>query len=224
MSNQTVKNAALVDSWGRTQLSGGTRLKRTPHEEVGPSYPVVKPPDRGWDLTLNPATGKRAQGTILYLSGRVLDTEGQPISGAKVEIWQANTYGRYTHPHDPNPAPLDPEFEGYGIKITAEDGRYSFRTIKPGPYPTSASPGWWRPSHIHFEVTTATDRFTTQMYFEGEPLNESDELLARHRRLGAADRVMSRRVPLSEGQEPNAMAVTFDIVLPSPLRRTARRE
>jgi protocatechuate 3,4-dioxygenase beta subunit len=68
-------------------------LRRTPHEEVGPMYPVQKPADRGYDLTLNPKNGKRASGQILYLSGRVLNTHGEPIAGARVELWQTNEQG-----------------------------------------------------------------------------------------------------------------------------------
>ena len=60
------------------------KLRRTPHEEVGPMYPVIKPVDRGYDLTVNPKTGERAAGQILYLSGRVLDTDGNAIVGARV--------------------------------------------------------------------------------------------------------------------------------------------
>ena len=83
------------------------KLRRTPHEEVGPMYPVVKPVDRGFDLTVNPANGEQAKGQVVYLSGRVLDTTGAPIAGAHVELWQTNMHGRYDHPADPNPAPLD---------------------------------------------------------------------------------------------------------------------
>jgi hypothetical protein len=45
--------------------------------------------------------------------GQVLTVGGQPVKGARVELWQANTHGRYTHPSDTNPAPLDPNFEGF---------------------------------------------------------------------------------------------------------------
>ena len=99
--------------------------------------------------------------------GRFLNMKGEPIPGARVEIWQANTYGRYTHPGDTNPAPLDPNFEGYGVQITDAEGRYRFKTIKPGAYP--AAQGWTRPPHIHFKVETKTNWLVTQMYFYGEP-------------------------------------------------------
>jgi protocatechuate 3,4-dioxygenase beta subunit len=117
------------------------KLRRTPHEEVGPMYPVVKPADRGFDLTVNPANGETAKGQVVYLSGRVLDTTGAAIAGAHVELWQTNMHGRYDHPADPNPAPLDENFEGFGTAVTGADGRYAFKTIKPAAYHGSG-PGW----------------------------------------------------------------------------------
>src|SRR3989441_12578105 len=70
--------------------------------------------------------------TTLFRSvtGRVVDEECRPVKGAMVEIWQANTRGRYTHVADPNPAPKDPNFLGFGEATTDADGKYSFKTIK----------------------------------------------------------------------------------------------
>jgi len=67
--------------------------------------------------------------------GRVLNRNGQPIQGARMEIWQANARGRYTHPGDVNPAPLDPNFEGFAVLTTDAEGRYRMKTVKPGAYP-----------------------------------------------------------------------------------------
>jgi protocatechuate 3,4-dioxygenase beta subunit len=188
------------------------KLRRTPHEEVGPMYPVVKPADRGYDLTINPANGEKADGQVVYLSGRVIDTNGNPIAGAHVELWQTNMHGRYDHPADPNPAPLDENFEGFGTAVTDADGRYAFKTIKPAPYPASA-PGWWRPPHIHFDVQTDYSRLCTQMYFPGEPLNDEDLLIARHRKLGDGELIVAKPEALPPGAEAGAVALTFDLVL-----------
>ncbi|MEO8428189.1 MAG: hypothetical protein ABI651_13850 [Verrucomicrobiota bacterium] len=67
--------------------------------------------------------------------GRVLDIKGEPVKGARVEIWQANAHGRYVHPLDSNPAPLDPNFQGSAVQATDKEGHYRFKTIKPGAYP-----------------------------------------------------------------------------------------
>jgi protocatechuate 3,4-dioxygenase, beta subunit len=188
------------------------KLRRTPHEEVGPMYPVKKPADRGYDLTINPANGQRAAGQILYLSGRVIDTNGKPIAAAMVELWQTNEHGRYKHPADPNPAQLDENFDGWGFAITDTEGGWKFKTIKPAAYPASA-PGWWRPPHIHFDVTTDYCRMCTQMYFPGEPLNDKDLLISRHRALGDGELIIAKPALLPAGAEPDAIALTFDVVV-----------
>lgn len=190
-------------------------LPRTPSEELGPMYPVDKPDDRGTDLVRSATTGKDVEGQILYVRGQVRDLTGAPVRGAEVEIWHADPHGRYPHPCDLNPAPLDPSFSGWA-KITADkDGHFRLRSTKPGPYPTS-TPGWWRPPHVHFQVTTPHDRLVTQMYFPGEELNEQDELLTRHRRLKQDDRVTACVLPLEDGMEKGALSIEFDIVLPTP--------
>jgi protocatechuate 3,4-dioxygenase beta subunit len=145
----------------------------------------------------------------------VLDLTGQLLAGAMVEVWHADPHGRYPHPSDLNPAQIDPNFTGYGVTTTVADGGFKFRTTKPGPYPTSTK-GWWRPPHIHFQVTTQWDRLVTQMYFPGEELNDKDELLTRHRRLNQADRVVAKWLPLEAGMEPTALHIAFNIVAPTP--------
>ena len=135
--------------------------RRTPDQVMGPFYPLTKPLDRGADLTTIPGKPGRAHGQVIHLMGRVLDMKGKPVAGARVEIWQANTHGRYVHPSDTNPAPLDPNFEGFGVQITDREGRYRFKTIKPDGYPTHI-PGWKRPPHIHFDVTGKVDKLVTQ--------------------------------------------------------------
>ena len=112
-----------------------TELLRTPDQILGPFYPVRRTPIETGDLTQS----GRAAGTVLYLSGRVLTCAGKPVTGARVEIWQANAHGRYDHPHDTNPAPLDPNFSGFAVTATGADGCYAFKTIRPVAYP--AAPG-----------------------------------------------------------------------------------
>ncbi|MGE5841982.1 MAG: protocatechuate 3,4-dioxygenase [Deltaproteobacteria bacterium] len=180
----------------------------TPEQVSGPFYPVAKPTDKDADLTFIQGKPGRAQGQILHLAGRVLNLKGEPIQGVEVEIWQANTFGRYTHPSDPNPAALDPNFEGYGVQVTDSEGRYRFKTIKPGAYPASAT--WTRPPHIHFSVTGKSYRLITQLYFEGEPLNEEDLILK-----NTADKksLITKLVPAVKDIEPDALAAQWDIVL-----------
>ena len=87
--------------------------------------------------------------------GRVLNIKGEPVRGAKLEVWQANAHGRYTHPADMNTAPLDANFEGFALLKTDAEGRYKFKTIKPGAYPTGSNT--MRPPHIHFRLSGHDD-------------------------------------------------------------------
>jgi protocatechuate 3,4-dioxygenase beta subunit len=111
-------------------------------------------------------------GERMVVTGRVVDGDGRPVAHQLVEIWQANSAGRYRHLRDQHPAPLDPNFTGLGRCLTGADGTYRFQTIKPGPYPWRNHLNAWRPAHIHFSVfgTEFTQRLVTQMYFPADPL------------------------------------------------------
>src|SRR4029077_12386445 len=104
----------------------------TPENVLGPFYPVIRSMEKDADLTTIRGHKRPAAGKIIHPMGRVFDLKGEPVKGARVEIWQANTHGRYAHPSDPNPAPLDPNFQGYAVQTTDKEGRYRFKTIKPG--------------------------------------------------------------------------------------------
>lgn len=184
-----------------------TGLKRTPGQILGPFYPL-KPLPTTSDLTRVPGRPGRAEGQVLNVMGRVLNSAGQPVRDATVEVWQANAHGRYTHPSDPNPAPLDPNFDGAAILKTDAEGRYRFKTIKPAAYP--AGPNMMRPAHIHFQVTGREDRLVTQMYFTGDPFNATDPFL------NSAGRKELLIMPLVEPTaefEPDSKLVRFDIVV-----------
>ncbi|WP_406356935.1 protocatechuate 3,4-dioxygenase subunit beta [Streptomyces sp. NBC_00658] len=118
-------------------------------------------------------------GERMTVSGRLLDRDGRPVRGQLVEVWQANAAGRYAHLRELHPAPLDPNFTGVGRTLTDDQGRYSFTTIKPGPYPWGNHTNAWRPAHIHFSVfgTAFTQRLVTQMYFPSDPLFPYDPIL-----------------------------------------------
>jgi protocatechuate 3,4-dioxygenase beta subunit len=148
----------------------------TPTNPEGPFYPKHQQADKDTDLTLIDGHTERAKGEVIRVTGQVLDEEGVPVEGALVDIWQANSQGRYDHEDDPATAPKDPNFQGWGMVKTDEQGRYSFTTIKPGAYKVNES--WRRPPHIHYKVSRrGYHELTTQMYFAGEGLNETDRLL-----------------------------------------------
>jgi protocatechuate 3,4-dioxygenase beta subunit len=156
-------------------------LAHGPTERHGPLFSdhPVDPGER--DLTRSAATGQREPlGERINVSGRLLGTDGRPIGGQLVELWQANSAGRYAHEVDQHPAPLDPAFLGAGRTLTDREGRYSFTTIKPGAYPWRNHHNAWRPAHIHFSVfgRAFTERLVTQMYFPGDPLLAYDPIVA----------------------------------------------
>lgn len=147
----------------------------TPTQTEGPFFPKKDQADKDLDLTRVEGRRESARGEVIEISGRVVDESGNPVQGARVDVWQANSAGRYDHEADPNPAALDPNFQGWARLTTDAQGRYRIRTIKPGQYPVRD--GWSRPPHIHFKVARRGFReITTQMYFAGDALNDVDLL------------------------------------------------
>lgn len=190
--------------------TGGGAFKITPPQIVGPFYPISQRPDLAADLARPSCSTAEALGQLIYVMGRVLTASGEPVPHARLEIWQANAAGKYRHPSDVNPASLDPNFKGFAYLTTDDAGRYSFRTIKPGRYPTAE--GDVRPPHIHLTVEGRFDRLVTQLYFAGEAENLTD------RWLNAAPHperlIMTLQEPSSE-LEKHALVAHFNIVLAS---------
>lgn len=191
---------AVGVSWAQAPLS-----RPTSEDALGPFYPEGHAPDSDADLTSAPGRSGRAMGTLLYLSGRVLDRRGMPLAGVQMDLWQANAVGRYAHAGDDSSAPLDPAFLGFARLKTDAEGRYAIKTIKPGEYGR-------RTPHIHFEVRGTVSRLVTQMYFEGERRNESDGLLNAGSAAGRATKI-ARWIAPSGTQEKDALAAQWDVVL-----------
>jgi len=152
------------------------RLPHTISEVTGPMFghDSIKPTDN--DLTKQHAADPL--GERIIVTGRVLDENGRPVPHTLVEVWQANSTGRYRHEGDQHDAPLDPNFTGNGRAITDAEGRYRFVSIKPGAYPWRNHHNAWRPQHIHFSLfgPSFLTRIVTQMYFPGDPLLPLDPI------------------------------------------------
>ncbi|MCW7945701.1 catechol 1,2-dioxygenase [Streptomyces hygroscopicus] len=137
----------------------------------GPYY-VPGSPRLPAETTLPMRDGEK--GTPLAFQGQVKSVEGTPLSGATVEIWQADDDGFYSQF-----APNVPEWNLRGTVVTDEQGNFKIHTIEPAPYqiPTDgscgkliAAAGWhaWRPAHLHLKVSAQGRRLiTTQLYFKG---------------------------------------------------------
>ncbi|AOL95348.1 protocatechuate 3,4-dioxygenase [Porphyrobacter sp. LM 6] len=147
---------------------------RTAGGPLGPFYPVMRPGDDDFDMTQIKGQTGRALGRVIEVTGRVLDSKGNPVSGAELELWQCNAAGRYAHPGDIATAPLDPNFQGFARLMTGASGEWRVRTIKPSGYD---SPIGWRTPHIHFDIKGRQSRIITQMYFtEDYATNTKDAL------------------------------------------------
>lgn len=181
----------------------------TPGQIEGPFYPTIPPIESDADLTRF-AGQARAQGTVIAVEGRVFDSRGNRLTGAVVELWQANAAGRYAHPRDSEQSgPLDPGFQGWGKVQTDAQGQFRFLSIIPGTY--LAARDWRRPPHLHFKIASpAGPRVTTQTYFGGHPLNAKDGIL---QRLSAAEQ-RSVTIDFSAGTQ-GAQRGSVDFVLPA---------
>ena len=91
--------------------AGAASLEPTPEQSEGPFYPLELPLDADNDLVQISGHAERAAGTILHLGGRVLDPDGRPVRGARLEIWQCDSLGVYHHSRDRR-GPADPKRAG----------------------------------------------------------------------------------------------------------------
>ena len=118
--------------------------------------------------------GTGVTGERIVITGRVLDADGQGVSDAVLELWQADAQGRYAHPEDQQEKTAQPGFQGFGRVPTGEDGSFRFTTIKPGAVP--GPDGKLQAPHIAVSVFMRglLRRLVTRIYFPNEPANASD--------------------------------------------------
>jgi protocatechuate 3,4-dioxygenase beta subunit len=187
-------------------------LRHTLSEVTGPVFGDERVGELDHDLTRQHAG--EPLGERILVGGRVLDSDGRPVTGTLVEIWQANTAGRYLHEVDRHPAPIDPNFSGAGRCLTDQEGRYQFVTIKPGAYPWRNHANAWRAAHIHFSLfgPAFATRLVTQMYFPGDPLFFQDPIFHSVREQRDRQRLISQ-FDLDHTVPEWALAYRFDIVL-----------
>ncbi len=179
--------------------------RKTAWVEEGPFYPPKLPLDTDNDLLIVNDSITPAVGQITHLSGRLLDTRGEPIQNATVEIWEADSRGVYLA-DGRNRARFDSNFQGFGRFLTGATGEYYFRTIKPTRYAGRPAP------HIHFKIKVkGHEPWTTQLFVNGFPSNPNDGIW---RTLDSEARasVTKEFVPLNESRI-GELAARFDIVL-----------
>jgi protocatechuate 3,4-dioxygenase beta subunit len=187
-------------------------------ERTGPAFGHGRFDETDADLTRQ--HGGEPVGERIIVTGHLRDTTGRAIPGQLVEIWQANSAGRYAHDVDQHQAPLDANFTGAGRCLTDGEGRYRFVTIKPGAYPWRNHANAWRPAHIHFSVfgRAFTERLITQMYFPGDPLLAFDPIFSSVRD-PQARALMISSFDLGTTEEEWALGYRFDMVVGAQLGR-----
>jgi protocatechuate 3,4-dioxygenase beta subunit len=161
---------AAATGWAQDSKPGAfaEELVKTPKQMEGPFYPTRLPLDTDNDLLIVNDGITPAVGEITHLSGRVLDSKGDPIRNVLVEIWQVDSAGAYLHEGSSNKEKADKNFQGFGRFMTGSTGEYYFRTVKPVPYPG-------RTPHIHVAIKMkGREKWTTQCYIKGHPGNEKD--------------------------------------------------
>ena len=147
-------------------------MKQTPSQTVGPFYSIGLT-----GRTMNILATDATAGERIRIEGCVYDGDGKPVPDAMIEIWQANSYGRYNHPDDKQEKPLDPSFTGWGRSGTDKNCLFRFETIKPGPVP-GAQDNVQAP-HINVAVFARGMLLHayTRIYFADEPANADDPVL-----------------------------------------------
>lgn len=172
---------------------------RTPSQTVGPFLHVgLAPAPFGFREIFSPTVADAGvAGTHIRIEGRVFDGEGTPLPDAMLEIWQANSEGRYAHPADGRPLASN-SFRGFGRCPTAKDGGYQFATVIPG---SVAGPdGKTQAPHINVGLFSRgiLKRLFTRIYFAGNPANATDPVLALVP-AGRRDTLMARPDPAKPG-------------------------
>jgi len=144
-------------------------LRATSSQTVGPFFSIGLDHLNCAELAAPGVAGER-----VTISGRVLDADGVGVPDTIIELWQANSHGKYAHPDDPQDKPVEAGFQGYGRIPTDEDGKFRFTTIQPGPVP--GPDGKLQAPHIAVSVFMRglLRRLVTRIYFPDEPGNAGD--------------------------------------------------
>ena len=145
----------------------------TPFQTLGPFFDfglII----RDGDIVAQPG----AEGRHVVIEGVVRDGAGAVLPDALVEIWQANAAGRYRHPADDRDRPLDPACDGFGRVATDDRGQFSFKTVVPGRVP--GPDGSLQAPHLAVGILArgVLTRLITRLYFEDQPSNAEDAILA----------------------------------------------
>jgi protocatechuate 3,4-dioxygenase alpha subunit len=147
-------------------------FRATPSQTVGPFFSIGCDRLNATDLAEHGVPGERIE-----IAGRVIDGDGNGVPDAMLEIWQANSAGKYAHPEDPQDKATETGFLGFGRIPTDSNGGFSFATIKPGTVP--GPDGRQQAPHIVVSVFMRglLRRLVTRIYFPDEAASDQDFVL-----------------------------------------------
>ncbi len=143
-------------------------MKQTASQTVGPYLRIGLIYGEGQNNLVQEETA----GERIKITGIVYDSNGDPITDAMIEIWQADANGIYDHPNDPLRDQADPHFRGFGRAENKKGGVYEFTTIKPGSRDGNAPF-----INVHVFARGMLIHTMTRIYFEDEAANAADPVL-----------------------------------------------
>lgn len=163
-----------------------------------------------------------ASGQPCWVEGRITDTKGKPVAGARIEVWEADDAGKYDVQY------VDERTAARGHLFSDDDGRYTFWALTPTPYPiphdgpvgkmleaVGRSP--MRAPHLHFMVTApGCRRLVTHIFVKGDPLLDRDSVFGVKASLVREFIVHEDGSPTPDGRDLQGGSwsqVRFDIVL-----------
>ncbi|MEZ5936515.1 MAG: dioxygenase [Alphaproteobacteria bacterium] len=162
------------------------------------------------------------RGNPMFFSGRVLDTEGRPLEGARVDIWHSDGIGAY----DVMMPDLDAEYAMRGLFHADAEGRFWFSSIVPISYPipldgtvgelmhaTNRSPT--RPAHVHVRIEApGFERLTTMLFVDGDPHLDTDPVFGvKNQLIVPFTPASDHRAPDGEPVADGTYVVDYDFVL-----------
>ena len=194
-------------------------LRPTPSDFEGPYRPLAGTAWGGSDLMT--ARDAVSPGKQLVLAGRLLDTAGRPVTGLRLQVWQANSTGRYDyHPAEtPGHGRPDPAFRGHGEADIDAGGWYAVRTVRPGGYKRTLFGflPWTFVPHIHLAVRAGDrDLLVTQSDIDAEIARRAASTYADHAELMRSDAMRRLADAVGAAAVAQAELVRFDVVLDRP--------
>ena len=183
----------------------------TPSSVLGPFHILGAP-----ELAVGGDMKRDNEGATVVVRGRVLTTDGGPVQGAEIEIWQTSSNGLYSNQDE-----TQPEYNLRGHMAVGEDGHYTFTTVRPAPYTvpddgpvgellhaTGRQP--WRPSHLHFIVTAPGFRtLVTEVFPSDDPYLDQDAVF------GVREQLIMKYIEQTDiANLPDGLKIGKEVTLP----------